>query len=228
MTAPPEPLRIGVVARCAFCPRRAWLEVHGEHTDTGQVAQGLADHATVDDPGSSRLQRLRSVEVHSDELGVVGRCDTVEIGEDGRMTVVEHKSAPVRRKSEVTCSQRVQLALQALCLRAEGHDVSGGAVWFSTTRRRVEVPLDDDLLAETRRLAVKTRTVVDSPVPPAPLEDDPRCGRCSHVGVCLPDEHRRRPSARRIGVADPAGSLAPRFARKPSEPASRADPNPGR
>src|SRR4051794_40412852 len=49
-----EPLRIGVVAHHAFCPRRAWLEVNGEQTDTAQVAQGIADHSAVDDPSTSR------------------------------------------------------------------------------------------------------------------------------------------------------------------------------
>lgn len=207
MSSPPEPLRISVVAHHAFCPRRAWLEVHGEETDTGQMAQGLADHTAVDNPASSRSQLLRAVEVRSDQLGLTGRCDTIESDGKGTLTVVEHKAAPVRRTSEVTGPQRVQLALQALCLREHGHDVAGGAVWFSTTRRRVDVALDEDLLAEARRQVLEARAVVDASVPPAPLDDDPRCGRCSHVGVCLPDEHRRRSSARRIGVADPVGRV---------------------
>lgn len=207
MTSLSDPVRISVVAHHAFCPRRAWLEVHGEQTDTGQVAHGVADHGAVDDAGSSRVQRLRAVDVRSELIGLTGRCDTVELDDDGKMTVVEHKAAPVRRSSEVTDPQRIQLALQALCLREQGHDVSGGAVWFSTTRRRVEVALDEDLLTEARRQVREARSVVDETVPPPPLEDDPRCGRCSHVGVCLPDEHRRRSSARRIGVADPVGRV---------------------
>lgn len=207
MTESAEPLRIGVVAHHAFCPRRAWLEVHGERTDTGQVAQGLADHAAVDDPATSRSERLRSVDVRSERLNVAGRCDTVEVADDGTMMVIEHKAAPVRRSSEPTFPQRVQLAVQALCLRDEGHEVTAGAVWFSTTRRRVEVTLDDELLAEAERQARAARVVVDSPEPPAPLEDDPRCRRCSHVAVCLPDEHRARSAARRIGVADPTGRV---------------------
>jgi CRISPR-associated protein Cas1 len=207
MTAPDDPLPISLVAHHAFCPRRAWLEVHGERTDTGQVAQGIADHAAVDDPGTSRSVRLRSVDVRSERLDLTGRCDTVELSDDGAMTVVEHKAAPVRRSSEPTQPQRVQLALQALCLRERGDEVAGAAVWFSTTHRRVDVGLDDELLAEAERQARAARQVVDAPAPPPPLEDDPRCRRCSHVSVCLPDEHRLRTSARRIGVADPTGRV---------------------
>lgn len=38
---------------------------------------------------------------------------------------------------------------------------------------------------------------------PAPLEDDSRCMRCSHVGICLPDERQLKSPARRIIVSDP-------------------------
>lgn len=207
MTEPVEPLPIGMVAHHAFCPRRAWLEANGERTDTGQVAKGIADHAPVDDPTTSRSERLRSIDIRCERLNLSGRCDTVEQAEDGTMVVIEHKAAPVRRSAKPTFPQRVQLALQALCLREEGHDVVGAAIWFSTARRRVAVALDDELLAEAERHAREARRVVDQLTPPPPLEDDPRCRRCSHVSVCLPDEHRLRPSARRIGVADPTGRV---------------------
>jgi len=202
-----DDLTIGVVAHHVFCPRRAWLEVHGERTDTAQVAVGVEDHTAVDDPTSSRTVRLRAVDVASAELGVRGRCDSVEVGDDGRLTVVEHKAAPVRRRSEVTEPQAVQLALQALCLRAAGHDVAGAAVWFSTSRRRVDVPLSDELLGRARTAAAETRRDLALPVPPPPLEEDDRCRGCSHVSVCLPDEHRGRAAARRIGVGDPLGRV---------------------
>ncbi len=202
-----DPLPISVVAHHAFCPRRAWLEVHGERTDTGQMAHGTADHTAVDDPASSRDRRQRAVDVASAKLSIVGRCDTVEWSEDGEATVIEHKANPVRRSSRVTEPQRIQLALQALCLAEQGHDVAEGAVWFSTTRRRVRVELDDDLLDRARKEIELARKVIESDKPPDPLEDDPRCRRCSHVDVCLPDEHRRRYPSRRIGVADPTGRV---------------------
>lgn len=203
----PESLRIGLVAHHAFCPRRAWLEIHGEETDTAQVAQGVADHAAVDEVSTSRPVRRRAFELQSARLGLVGRCDTVETAEDGGLTVVEHKAAPVRRSSEVTFPQQIQLALQASCLRDQGHEVTGAAIWFSTTRRRVEVPLNDELITVAEQHARSTRVVVDGSAPPAPLEDDARCRRCSHVAVCLPDEHRQRSPARRIGIADPTGRV---------------------
>lgn len=200
-------ITIGVVAHQVFCSRRAWLEVHGERTDTAQVAVGVDDHRAVDDETSSRPKRLRAVDVSSERLGVHGRCDSVEVGDDGRLTVVEHKAAPVRRRSVTTDAQEVQLALQVLCLRDAGLDVAGAAVWFSTTRQRVEVSLTGDLIERAADAVVQTRRVLASSAPPAPLEEDDRCRMCSHVSVCLPDEHRGRAPARRIGVADPLGRV---------------------
>lgn len=202
-----ESITIGVVAHHVFCPRRAWLEVHGERTDTAQMATGAEDHRAVDDESSSRPVRLRAVDVSSERLGVHGRCDSIEVGDDGAMTVVEHKAVPLRRRSVVTDANEVQLALQALCLEEAGRTVTGAAVWFSTTRRRVGVKLTRELRSRAEREVAATRRVLDSPAPPAPLEDDDRCRRCSHVAVCLPDEHRRRVPARRIGVADPLGRV---------------------
>jgi CRISPR-associated protein Cas1 len=92
-------------------------------------------------------------------------------------------------------------------LREQGISAQGAAVWFSTTRRRVEVPLDDALFEEARRQVHDTRIMVESTTPPPPLEEDSRCRRCSHVSVCLPDEHRQASRARRMGVADPTGRV---------------------
>jgi CRISPR-associated protein Cas1 len=202
-----DSIAIGLVAHHVFCPRRAWLEARGERTDTAQMAIGVEDHQHVDDQSTSRVARLRAVHVMSDALGVHGRCDSIEVGDDGRLTVVEHKAAPLRRRSIVTDAQAVQLALQALCLQSAGHDVAEAAVWFSTTRRRVPVELTDELLARAKDEVDATRRVLESSTPPAPLEEDDRCRRCSHVSVCLPDEHRGRVRARRIGVADPLGRV---------------------
>ena len=194
---------ISLVAHHAFCPRRAWLEAAGEHTDTAQMAVGTRDHAAVDDPARSRNVRVRALEVTADDLGVTGRCDTVEVDASGRLTVVEHKSTPVRLRPEVTAPTRLQLCLQVLALREMGFTVQGAAVWFSSHGGRVPVNLD--ALDEQAAPAVvqDTRAVVDATTAPPPLEDDPRCGRCSHVAVCLPDERELEPVLRRIRVADP-------------------------
>lgn len=202
-------LTIGLVAHHVFCPRRAWLEAHGERTDTAQVAEGVVDHGAVDDRTTSRRRRLRAIDVRSETLDLTGRCDSIEVDEEtGRTRLVEHKATPVRRSARITEPQAVQLALQAHCLREAGHEVDGAAVWFTTLRTRVDVALTPQLEAEALRSVAETRATLARGRAPDPLEDDMRCRSCSHVSVCLPDEHRQRSPARRIGVADPVGRVA--------------------
>ena len=222
MTAP-EPLPISLVAHQVFCPRRAWLEAAGESTDTQQVAVGVAAHVPTDDVGTSRSHRLRGIEVGSEELGVVGRCDTVEVDDDGALTVVEYKAAPRRRRADVTDAMRVQLTLQVQALREMGFRVAGQAVYFTTSRERVPVELTTDDTAAAHQAVLDTQATLSSPDAPEPLEDDPRCGACSHIGVCLPDERSLVPVLRRIVVADPDTQVL-----HLSTPGSRASTRRGR
>jgi CRISPR-associated protein Cas4/CRISPR-associated endonuclease Cas2 len=199
----PEPIPISLVAHHAFCPRRAWLEAMGEHTDTHQMAVGAAAHAASDNPAASRPVASRAIDVASPTLGVVGRCDTVEWDEAGRATVVEHKSTPVRRRAEVTEPMIVQLALQVSALRDAGVRVNSAAVYFTEHRTRVPVPIGPDELALARSHVARTATLLANGHAPEPLEDDRRCTRCSHAGVCLPDERTLAPVRRRVLAADP-------------------------
>lgn len=198
-----EPIPISLVAHHAFCPRRAWLEAMGEHTDTHQMAVGVQAHTASDDPATSRPARVRAVEVASERLGVVGRCDSVEWDESGAATVVEHKSTPVRRRTEVTEPMVVQLALQVASLSEAGVPVEGAAVYFSEHRNRVPVPIGEAELSLARTHVIGLAELLAAGTAPPPLEDDRRCMRCSHAGVCLPDERTLTPVRRRVLVADP-------------------------
>ncbi len=219
-----ELIPISLVAQHAFCPRRAWLEAMGERTDTHQMAVGTAVHRPSDDPAASRSSTLRAVDVASTTLGIVGRCDRLLVTRadpqadprtdprtdpgastpDGlSVTVVEYKATPVRRRTEVTEPMVVQLTLQVLALQESGMNVDGAAVYF--TEHQVTVPV---LIGDAeRQLALRhlegVRAVLVARDAPQPLEDDPRCTRCSHADVCLPDERRLAPITRRILVADP-------------------------
>jgi len=217
-----EPLRVGLVAHHVFCPRRAWLEAAGERSDTAQMAIGERDSEPSDDPSRSRGARVRALDVASEQLGLVGRCDTVEHQEDGTLVVVEHKATPVRRSTTVTEATRVQLALLGRCLEEMGYCVSGYAVWFSTHRTRVDVVVGEPERAAAKAAVEATRSTVRSAQAPSPLEDDPRCRSCSHVGVCLPDERDLGPVRRRL-APDPDGQVL-----HLSTPGSRAGLRTGR
>lgn len=202
-----DPIPISLVAHQAFCPRRAWLEAVGERTDTGQMAVGKRDHTSVDNHALSRATRLRSLDVISERLNIAGRCDLVEAEADGGLTVIEYKATPLRKRCEVTQATRIQLALQVMALRDMGHVVRGQQVYFTQHRTRVPVDLGPTDFAAAEALIAETRRTITNVEAPPPLEDDPRCGRCSHIGVCLPDERALTTVHRRIKVADPDGQV---------------------
>lgn len=197
-----ESIPISLVLHTVFCPRRAWLEAAGEESDRSQLAHGHSAHKKVDTPEQSRNQRRVSRDVRSAELGVHGRCDSLHL-ENGAYRLIEHKSTPVRRSAQVTEAQRIQLALQTICLAEESIEVEEHGIHFTDHRKTVEVELDDSDLQQARGYVERTRMVIDAPEAPSPLVDDRRCGFCSHISVCLPDEHQGAEILRRIHVPDP-------------------------
>jgi len=196
-------ITIGLAAHHQFCPRRAWLEVAGERTDTHQMAVGTAQHVNTDDPSSARPGQLRAVDVTHSTWGYSGRCDTIEDLGDGTLRVLEYKATPVRRRAEVTEAMRMQVALQVAALEDAGQVVRDQFVYFTEHRQRVPVTLTAKDFEAAHALVDATRQAVESPFAPSALEDDPRCERCSHASVCLPDERALAPVRRRIVVADP-------------------------
>ena len=84
-----DPIPISLVAHHVFCPRRAWIEAAGERTDTYQMAVGVEAHEATDEATSGRPARLRAVDVGDPELGISGRCDTIEVGTTGALPLTD-------------------------------------------------------------------------------------------------------------------------------------------
>ncbi|QWW19372.1 CRISPR-associated endonuclease Cas1 [Schaalia sp. 19OD2882] len=202
-----DAIPISLVLHTVFCPRRAWLESVGERTDTMQMQAGASAHHRADNPRQSRSSEHRAVDIRSDRLGLSGRCDVVEGVEGGPLTLVEYKATPVRKRPVVTEANRVQLALQRLCLEEMGQKVAGMEVYFTGHRRRVEVELTVDDIAQAELAVTRTREVIASSSAPEPLVEDRRCDWCSHVSVCLPDERREHEVRRRVLASSPDAQI---------------------
>ena len=82
----------------------------------------------------------------------------------------------------------MQLCVQGLLLREHGYDCNEGVLYFVGSRERVRVAFDDELIASTRQAIDGLRRVAANGGIPPPLEDSPKCPRCSLVEICLPDE----------------------------------------
>ncbi len=200
--APPVP--ISLVAHTVFCHRRAWLEAAGEQVASYNIEDGQRSHARVDGGGRAGVRSF-SVHLRHDELNLTGRADVVT-SSPGHLELIEFKATPGKRTPEVSEANRVQLALQRMCLEAAGATVTGQSVYFIDHRSTVAVEFTEQGLAQAREFARLTRRIVEAETPPDPLIDDPRCTFCSHISVCLPDERQRGP-VKRPHASDPDGEV---------------------
>jgi CRISPR-associated protein Cas1 len=135
----------------------------------------------------------RSVTLSSDALGVIGKLDLVEATGDVA-TPVDYKRGRPKKMSDGSLDawppEKVQISLQAALLRDNGYRVNEGVLYFNTTRQRVVVRLDSELENQTAKAIQNARQLFESRQIPAPLEDSPKCAKCSLLKICLPDETR--------------------------------------
>ncbi|HIE53753.1 MAG TPA: CRISPR-associated endonuclease Cas1, partial [Chromatiaceae bacterium] len=185
-----------------YCPRLAYLEwVQDEWADSGDTVEGRHLHKRVDHasrgglPDAEALEdeqslRLRSITLSSNRLGLIARMDLLEVNQ-GRATPVDYKHGKRPHVARGAYDpERVQLCAQGLLLREHGYSCDHGILYYAASRERVKVPFDDELLALTRQTMEGLRAMAAGGRIPPPLEDSPKCPRCSLVAICLPDETR--------------------------------------
>lgn len=132
--------------------------------------------------------RGTSVLVSAPKLGAIARIDVVE-QVDGEVVPVDYKRGRKPAVPEGAYEpERVQVCLQGLILRENGYRCDHGEIYFVESKDRVRIGLDDALIDRTMTLVAEARALVHSGTIPPPLEDSPKCPRCSLVGICLPDE----------------------------------------
>lgn len=181
----------------AYCPRLCYLEwVQGEFRDSVDTIDGRYQHRRVDtgrgnlpDDVDEDLEiHVTSVNLSGQKIGVITRIDLLE-GDGKKITPVDYKRGQVPSIPERAYEpERVQLCAQGLVLRENGFDCDEGVIYYVHSKSRVTIPFDEDLVRRTTELLTRLRSMVDEGVVPPPLEDSPKCPRCSLVGICLPDE----------------------------------------
>ncbi len=182
-----------------YCPRLSYLEwVQGEWAESSDTVEGRHAHRRVDRPKgdlpdpaqSSDEERIhaRSITLSSNRLGLIARMDLVE-GEGDNVTPVDYKRGKRPHIAQGAYDpERVQLCVQGMILQEHGYTCEEGALYYVESRERVRVVFDDDLRALTRNAIDGLRLIAAGGQIPPPLEDSPKCVRCSLAGICLPDE----------------------------------------
>ena len=199
-----------------YCPRLAYLEwVQGEWAESSDTVEGRHAHRRVDKPGgdlpppgeAEEGERIhaRSITLSSNRLGLIAKMDLVE-GEGSRVTPVDYKRGKRPHVPQGAYEpERVQLCLQGMILEEHGYQCDEGVLYFAESRERVSIAFDEELRALTRNAIDGLRLIAAGGRIPPPLEDSPKCPRCSLVGICLPDEvnflKRERTPPRPLAVA---------------------------
>ncbi len=189
-----------------YCPRLAYLEwvqgefVHNPDTEEGRLAHKRVDKASRSglvakddngvDQGESQEEEppavLRSLHLSSEALQLTAVIDLCEL--DGKhAVVVEYKKghAPHERPWE---ADQVQVCAQALLLREHGYHIDEAVVYYAGSKSRVRFEIGAELIERTLQARNELLSMLGRRTLPPPLVDDPKCPRCSLVGICLPDE----------------------------------------
>lgn len=196
---PPLPVRM--VNEYEYCPRLAYLEwVQGEWADSADTVEGRHTHRRVDqrsgnlpdpdtdaEPTGEKIH-ARSVALSSARLGLTAKIDLVEA--DGNIvTPIDYKRGKRPHVPKGAYDpERIQVCAQGLILEDHGYTCTEGLLYFAGSKERVRVVFDDELRDQTLRAIDGLRFVAAGGRMPPPLEDSPKCPRCSLVGICLPDE----------------------------------------
>lgn len=182
-----------------YCPRLAYLEwVQGEWAESADTVEGRYGHRRVDKLGGSlpspdeaeESERFhaRSITLSSNRLGLIAKMDLIE-GEGETVTPVDYKRGKRPHVPQGAYDpERVQLCIQGLILAEHGYICTEGVLYYIESRERVRVVFDEKLRALTLNAVDGLRFIAAGRRIPEPLEDSPKCPRCSLVGICLPDE----------------------------------------
>lgn len=180
-----------------YCPRLAYLMwTQSEWVDSADTVEGKRVHRRVDQPGkplpdaseTSVVRISKSITLASEKLGVIARIDVAEAN-NGIVTPVDYKKGKRPHVAKGSyLPERVQVCVQAMLLEENGYRVDRGVIYFSGSKERVHVELDDELRNETLNAIADLRLSVGQGSLPPPLRDSAKCPRCALVSVCLPDE----------------------------------------
>ncbi|MCS6897945.1 MAG: CRISPR-associated endonuclease Cas1, partial [Nitrospira sp.] len=193
---------IRALNQVSYCQRLYYLEyVESLMLTNEHVEDGIFQHRRVDDPELRNRSRkegdvlhTRSVQLSSERLGLTGKLDVVE-EKDGLTYPVEYKrgAGPPATDDLPTYweNDAIQVCAQGLLLEETlGTRIDFGLLYYMASKRRVQVPFDDELRRKTLQAIQTIRELSQRDSPPEPLPEElrHRCFGCSLVPVCQPEE----------------------------------------
>ena len=181
-----ERIPLSALQHYVYCPRQcALIHVERAWEDNLYTLRGDRVHERVDLPQGMVRDGVRveyALPLWSDKLGLVGRADVVEFGENDIPYPVEHKVGKRRAQH----ADEIQLCGQVLCLEEMFQTtIPEGALYYARSRRRRVVPITSALRAETLQVIEQVRALIQQAELPPPVNDE-RCRYCSLIDICMP------------------------------------------
>lgn len=193
----PDLIPARMINEYTYCPRLCYLEwVQGQFVESADTLAGSYQHRRVEeekgeipeDREDQSIIHARSVLLSSTEHRLIARIDLLEV-EGNVATPVEYKRGRVPDiPGSVWKTDVIQLCAQVIILQENGFQCSQGIVYYVESRRRIVVEMTDKIIAETLEIRDHMIQTAETGLIPEPLDDSPKCPRCSLVGICLPDE----------------------------------------
>ncbi|TAG11503.1 MAG: CRISPR-associated protein Cas4 [Verrucomicrobia bacterium] len=191
-----DPIPLSSLQHWLYCPRQCAL-IHNEQvwaenrfTAEGQLLHKKANEGPDEHRATGSI--LRALHVSSEKLGISGICDIVVKSMDGRYTPVEYK----RGKPKSHRADEVQVCAQALCLEEIFQtEIPNALIFYGTTRRRTEVPLDQTLRDLTLATIAAVHEMKRSGITPLAGYDARKCDACSLIDLCQPKALRLKRGA---------------------------------
>lgn len=192
MAAERELLPLSALQHLLFCERQcALIHIEGLWAENKLTVEGQHLHQKAHaGHGESRpgVRIARGLAIQSERLGLVGYADVVEFHEDAntgatRPFPVEYKRGRPKRHD----ADLVQLCAQAMCLEETFNTtVAAGALFYGSTRRRLDVTFDQRLRQLTWESAARLHEMIASGVTPRARRER-KCEQCSMFHLCMPD-----------------------------------------
>lgn len=194
-------LTLNHIQHFTFCKRQwglmffdgAWEENY--LTLLGQIVHEKVHNSKVKESRKT-LFLERGMPVISEKYRIYGVLDAVEFEESeegvevyGRKgktywpRILEYK----RGRPKKDLSDKLQLAAQVVCLEEMLHcTIEKGYLYYHSTHRRLEVPIDKELREELQRVLEEMRGYVQREELPA-YRCGPHCKMCSLYEICMPE-----------------------------------------
>ena len=179
-----------------FCPRQcALIHIEQQWSENFFTAAGRVQHEKVHGATTESRKNIkteRNLKIASALLGITGCTDAVEFYSDGKIIPIEYKHG---KPKENTCDE-VQLCAQVICLEEMlSCTITEGALFYFKIRRRIPVPITDELRRETIELAERFHRFIADGKTPAALYSR-QCESCSFIDECFPESAGKRKSVR--------------------------------